>query len=110
MFSVCHIQSTFFEILFWLKPYFNLINYEYQQSEWVERDGERYILRMTPSASSSSTKTTNLIINLSQGREGDPPHHTLTVTHDLCVAFHLSLTSHYAGENPLTYSASWEKK
>ena len=47
---ICHIQSTSFEILFWLKPYFKLINYKYQQREWVEREGEQHVLQMTPCA------------------------------------------------------------
>lgn len=70
---ICHIQSTSFEILFWLKPYFKLIKYKYQQGDWVERDGEQYVLRMTHSAHLPPQRQLILSSTHHTGKNGVPP-------------------------------------
>lgn len=69
-------------MFFWLAPYFNLINYKYQQREYVEKEVEQHVLQMTPSAA-SSTKATNPIINLSGNRKKQFDEANLETTSDM---------------------------
>lgn len=83
-------RAPSFEILFWLKPHFNRINYKYQKQEWDESEGEQQVLQMTPNVLLPPQRQLIPSLTYQGDKKGNPSYSTHATDEDLGLVFHLS--------------------